>query len=166
MIFRISDKLSKKIKETGLKFVEFHENPFLDWSSHIFTCDRTQYILLTNSKTLFSVVFYGKGVNDCNTFINASFTSLREHMEDIQMEFSYRKFISNLHDGVLFSKIRNKSLLGSINDLIYQSKEILRFNEISPYDLSENFNRIPMKYLKYKTALDVIKDLKVAQTNA
>jgi hypothetical protein len=48
MIFRLSQKLAKKLKEGTLPPLPLDENPYADWSAHLFTADRTQYILLTN----------------------------------------------------------------------------------------------------------------------
>jgi len=43
MIFRLSQKLNKKIKAGPLKAVPLDDNPYADWSCHLFTADRAQY---------------------------------------------------------------------------------------------------------------------------
>lgn len=62
MIFRLSQKLNRKIKAGALRALSLHENPLADWSVHLFVSDRTQYILLSNTKSLDSTVMYGKGI--------------------------------------------------------------------------------------------------------
>ncbi|QDT48902.1 hypothetical protein Pan258_29490 [Symmachiella dynata] len=42
MIIRLSQKLAKKIKADPLVTVPLDENPYADWSAHLFTADRTQ----------------------------------------------------------------------------------------------------------------------------
>ena len=43
MIFRLSQKLNTKIKAGALRALPLHENPFADWSAHLFVAGRTQY---------------------------------------------------------------------------------------------------------------------------
>ena len=50
MIIRLTQKLAKKVKETDLSEMPLHENPLADWSANLFTTDRTQYILVSNTK--------------------------------------------------------------------------------------------------------------------
>ena len=56
MIFRLSQKLSTKIKVGTLGALPLHENSLADWSAHVFVAGRTQYILLSNTKSLYSTV--------------------------------------------------------------------------------------------------------------
>ena len=37
MIFRLSQKLAKKLKEGSLPSLPLDENPYADWSAHLFT---------------------------------------------------------------------------------------------------------------------------------
>lgn len=46
MIFRLSRKLAAKLKEGSLPSLPLDENPYADWSAHLFTADRTQYIII------------------------------------------------------------------------------------------------------------------------
>ena len=60
MIFRLSQKLNSKIKAGPLPALPLDENQFADWSAHLFVVDRTQYIMLSNTKSLYSAVLPGK----------------------------------------------------------------------------------------------------------
>lgn len=75
MIFRLSQKLATKLKEGNLPTVPLDSNPYADWSAHLFTADRTQYIIVTNTKALYSVVMYGKP--------NEAFKALACELRDI-----------------------------------------------------------------------------------
>jgi hypothetical protein len=59
MIFRLSQKLNAKVKAGALGTLPLHENPFADWSAHLFVAGRTQYLLLRNTKSLYSTVSEG-----------------------------------------------------------------------------------------------------------
>ena len=54
MIFRLSQKLNDKIKAGPLPVLPLDDNPLADWSAHLFLADRMQYILLSNTKSLYS----------------------------------------------------------------------------------------------------------------
>jgi len=61
MIFRLTQRLNAKIKAGVLRALPLHENPLADWSAHLFVAGRTQYLLLSNTRSLYSTVLYGKG---------------------------------------------------------------------------------------------------------
>jgi hypothetical protein len=69
MIFRLSQKLNDKIGAGRLPAQPLDENPFADWSTTLFTADRTQYILVSNTKSLYSTVLYGRGITNDSHFI-------------------------------------------------------------------------------------------------
>jgi len=77
MILRLSTKLAAKIHEAPKVCVSPDANPFTDWSAHVFTAGRTQYILLTNTSSLYSVVTLGRGITDYSEFIDAALTAMR-----------------------------------------------------------------------------------------
>ncbi|HEX4592589.1 MAG TPA: hypothetical protein VH120_21880 [Gemmataceae bacterium] len=82
MILRLSQTMNAKIKGGRLATLPLDENPLADWSGHLFVPDRTQYILLANTKALYSTVFYGKGITDDSVFIDRALTNLRDFMTD------------------------------------------------------------------------------------
>ena len=81
MIFRLSQKLSARIKAGGLLTLPLDENPLADWSAHLFVFQRTQYIILANTKTLYSCVMFPKGMTSEGYFIRRSMDNIREFME-------------------------------------------------------------------------------------
>ena len=48
MIFRLTQRLSSKIKTGSLATLPLDENPWGDWSARLFTADRAQYIMVTD----------------------------------------------------------------------------------------------------------------------
>ena len=94
MIFRLPKKLATKLKEDNLPTVPLDDNPYADWSAHLFMADRTQYIIVTNTMALYSVVMYGKGISDYNKFIDRALGALREFMEDDGQMLVYQRFIA------------------------------------------------------------------------
>jgi hypothetical protein len=123
------------------------ENPYADWSCHLFTANRTQYIITTNTKALYSCVMYGAGITNDGEFIKRVLDNLREFTDDDGQAFVYQRFIASSSATVSFAKALNRSVTGSMNDLIGHAKYWLETKEISPFDLGFRLNKTPMTAL-------------------
>ena len=148
MIFRLSQKLNTKIKAGKLPEMPLDENPYADWSCHLFTADRTQYIIMSNTASLYSCVMYGKGITDDSRFIERALSTIREFMEDDGQQFAYRKFIAPASGTVSFAKALNRSVTGSMNELIMAAQMYLVEDEISPHEVGFKLNGILLSTLK------------------
>jgi hypothetical protein len=155
VIFRLSTKLAAKLKVTPSKVLPLEENPFADWSSHIFTADRTQFVIVTNTASLYSTVFYGRGIPSDSHFIERALGSLREFMEDDGLSFIYQRYIAPSSATVQFSKALNRSVTSSMNDLIVHAKMWLTEGELSPHDTAFKLNDIPFSPFKYRKPREV-----------
>ncbi len=142
MIFRLSQKLNVKIKAGPLPAIPPDENPFADWSAHLFLADRTQYILLSNTRSLYSTVLYGRGITDDGRFIQRALSNLREFMEDDGLEFVYRHLIAPASGTVGFARASDRAVTGSMNDLINHAKALLVDGELSPFDVGFRLNDV------------------------
>lgn len=149
MIFRISQKLGKKIKVIPQKAIPNCENPFADWSAHLFTAMRAQYIIITNTQSLYSIVMHGQGITDDSTFIDRALSAMREFMKSDGFQFQYERFIVPEASTVSFSKNTNRPVIGSINDLIFQAKYELIERGMSPHEVSLRINSTPLSTLNY-----------------
>lgn len=106
MIFRLSQKLIDKIKAGSLATLPLDENPFADWSAGLFLVGRSQYLLLTNTKSLYSTVLPGKGVTDEKTFIERALSSIREFMDADGQEGVYERLVAPVSGSVRFGSPR------------------------------------------------------------
>ena len=147
MILRLSQKLNKKIKAGTLAEKPLDDNPYADWSCHLFTADRTQYILVSNTKSLYSSVLYGRGITNDSIFINRVLNSLREFMEYDGQAFVYQKFIAPASGTVTFAKALSRSVTGSMNDLITHATVWLEEGEMSPFDVGFKLNDVLLSAL-------------------
>jgi hypothetical protein len=149
MIFRLSQKLATKLKEGNLPAVPLDENPYADWSAHLFTVARTQYIIVTNTGALYSVVFYGKGITDHDEFISRAFSALRDFMEDDGQSFVYQRLIAPTSGNVRFAKALDRSVTGSINELVKFAMFYLEEGELSPHEVGFRLNDVPMSAIAH-----------------
>ncbi len=159
MIFRLSQKLANKLKEGTLPSLPLDKNPYADWSARLFTADRTQYVILTNTKSLYSAVMYGRGITDGGLFIDRALRCIREFMEDDGQAFVYHRFIAPASEQVRFGKALNRSVTGSMNDLVYHAKTWLTEGDLSPHDAGFRLNEIPMSPFGYQNPREVFKEL-------
>lgn len=140
MILRLSQKLNTKIKAGTLPAMPLDENPYADWSCHLFTADRTQYILLSNTASLYSCVMYGRGITDDSRFIERALSTIREFMEDEGQSFIYQKFIAPASETVSFAKALDRKVTGSINELVVAATDSLKGGEVAPHDVGFDLN--------------------------
>jgi hypothetical protein len=157
MILRLSKKLCTKIKTGTLKTMPLNENRFADWAAHLFAADRTQYILVTNTKSLYSTVLYAKGITDDSRFIDRALGSIREFMEADGLAFIYHQFIAPTCGTVRFAKALDRSVTGSMNDLVFQATIHLVEGEMSPFDVGFKLNETPFSSLKFSNPREAFK---------
>ena len=149
MIVRLTAKLGKKIGVVPSRLLPADKNPFADWSAHLFTADRTQYILVSNTVSLYSMLMYGRGITDDNWFLQRVTNTMGELMQDDGYQFIYERIIAPETARILFSKALNRSVTGSMNELVYQAQMLLTEKEMSPYDASFKLNEVLLSYLNY-----------------
>ena len=142
MIFRLSNKLNTKIKVGPPPQQPLDENPFADWSAHLFVADRTQYILLSNTRSIYSTVMYARGITDDGRFIERALSSLREFMEDDGQAFVYHRLIAPASATVRFARALDRAVTGCMNELIAQAKFLLADGDLSPFDLGFRLNEV------------------------
>lgn len=142
MILRLSQKLNTKIRAGTLPSLPLDENPYADWSAHLFVVNRTQYILLSNTKSLYSTVIIGKGITDECELLDHALSNLRNFMQVDGQEFAYRRFIAPSTGTVRFAKALDRTVTGSMNDLINHATTWLEEGELSPYDVGFKLNDV------------------------
>jgi len=135
MILRLSQKLATKIQVGKLCEMPLDENPLADWSCHLFTTDRTQYIITSNSPSMYSCIMYGKGITDESIFIQRALNTIREFMEDDGQSLIFQRHIAPAIGEVSFAKALNRSVTGSTNELVMAAKAQLELGEISPHSV-------------------------------
>ena len=109
-----------------------------------------QYILTTNAASLYSVVIYGRGLTDDGGYIRKFRTELREHLEEPDLCVRYERAILPNSGEVTLAKTADRSVLGSMNDMVSLCKHTLRMEEKSPWDLSKALNDTPFKATGYR----------------
>src|SRR5262249_44941236 len=130
MIFRLSEKLHTKIKAGALANLPLDDNPFADWSAGLFLVGRSQFIILTNTKSLYCTVLAGKGVTDGKTLVERALSTLREFMAADMQNGVYERLIAPVSGSVRFAKALNRSVTGSMNDMTRHAADWLAAGDV------------------------------------
>ncbi|QDT19875.1 GIY-YIG nuclease family protein [Gimesia chilikensis] len=140
MIFRLSQRLKQKIKIGTLNASPLDRNPFGDWSCHIFPANRRQYILLCNTKSLYSCVMPAKGITNQKVFAEKAVDCIRDFTADDANQWAFRKFIAPEFKTVQFGKALNRSVTSSMNQLIEYAQDLLIVDAMSPHEVGFKLN--------------------------
>jgi hypothetical protein len=140
MILRLSEKLRTKLKAGSTFTLQMDENPLADWSANLFVADRTQYILLSNTASLYSTVFHAKGITNDKRFIKTAQDHLRELMEADGLLHVYVQHILPNSGTAQFAKAFSRSVTGTMNELIMAATHFLVNHDMSPHDVSHDLN--------------------------
>ena len=151
MILRLTLKLAKKIGIAPLPAIPCDENrnPILDWSTNLFTAQRTQFIIITNTASLYSLILHGRGITNEKQFVRKVLRCMEEFMIVDGNKVVYKNVIEQESHKIFFSKIVDRRVSGSMNDLIFQAMVYLSEGQKSPFDISFLLNESPMSYLNY-----------------
>lgn len=129
MIFRLSGQLARKVKQADLESVPLHGNPLLDWSMQTFAFNRKQHVLVCNTKTLYSTVFLGAGLNQPHAL---AVTALRAIAEQLEWDHLLERYQARCPTGsmsVHYAKSLNRSVVGSMNEQILLATHVLADGE-------------------------------------
>jgi hypothetical protein len=151
MTFRLSQKLGTKIKAGSLAGAPLDANLLADWSCHLFTADRTQFIILCNTPSLYSCVLLGKGITDSTKFVERALICIRE-------QAGFRRWVEPASAAASFAKALNRSVTGSMNDLVFGAKLFLT-DGLSPHEIGFRLNETPLSALRYSNPREVFKSL-------
>jgi hypothetical protein len=140
MIFRLSQKLSTKIKAGPLESLPLDDNPLVDWSAGLFLVGRSQYVFLCNTISLYSTVMEVKGITNRSQFIESSLASIQQLMSVDGYEAIFEQYLAPASESVRFAKALNRSVTGSMNELINEAECWLLDGELSPQLLRAKLN--------------------------
>ena len=130
MIIHFTEKLNKKLKIGPLPKSEKTTGDHLRWYATLFRAQRYQYILTTNAASLFSVVIPGQGITDEKLYLKQFLLCLRKLLTDMDCEMIYERAIVPHTSRIILSKTSDRSVLGSMNDMIYMCKFEIAHKEL------------------------------------
>ena len=122
MLFRLSQKLNARVKAGKLEPTPLAENPYVDWSCHVFNVSRTQYIIFCNTDSLLSCLALRKGVTSEQSLINRALETIGPFLTELGHESIFAEHIAPSAKQSRFAKALNRSVTGSMNELLLHAQ--------------------------------------------
>ena len=143
MILRPSQKLNARIKGDTLGVLPRHENSLLDWSAHVFAVGRAEYVLVSNTTSLYSAVLDNAGLRDAARFTERVQGIIRAVLEGA----GAHTVVTNAVKSAQFAKTLDRSVTGSMNELIAHAAALLIDSHLSVADVAVRLNDILLSAL-------------------
>ena len=166
MIFRLTQKMAKKIKRSPKVSYPPAANPYIDWSAHLFTAERAQYVIITNTTSLYSMILHGRGLTDSSRFSEYTLEFMADYIGQDGFEFQFRRFIAAEAAHATICKLTDRHVIGSINNLVYMAKFYLRERQSAPFEASQLINDVPMSYINYCSPKEAFVKMKPVSQDA
>jgi len=144
MIYRPTRRLQAKIKVHDLETIALEEDVWGDWSARLFVVARHQFLLLSHTATLYSVVVPARGATNGEMFAALAGYSIAMFMGIDRLSPVFRKHIEPQLTTTRFAKAYSRSITGSMNDLEYAARVYLESGELLIPEVSQRLNDTPM----------------------
>ena len=150
MIIRLSQKLCTKVKAGKLVELLLAENPILDWSTQSFTVGRSQFILVSNTMSLYSCVIPSKGVTSTKQLVSQLSHALQHQLNKDGFVVAINQLAEVDFEAIQFAKSLNRSVIGSMNELILTATSVLSTSDITLPSLNDDLNDTLLSILASK----------------
>lgn len=150
LIFRLTQKLATKLKIAPTTALPRAADPLTDWTANLFVANRSQYIIVTNSATLYSVIFPGRGITKPEHFIERTYAAIMAQMAQDGCGALFKERIIPAGNEVVFSKTGSRSVMASMNDLVRCAKADIEYGEDTPEETTAKLIETPMGALDYR----------------
>lgn len=114
--------LAKRLKLAAVpSVVPVVKNRVADWCVHEFKFSRRRFLMLCNTASLYPIVVEARGVTGENELIQRSVQALGDALETGRYARNYARWIAPGVGSVQWAPIPDRSLLGGMNELIFQA---------------------------------------------
>lgn len=161
MILRITARLGKTIGVSPSLSLPADPNPFADWTARLFSAGHIPYIIITNTPSLYSLIMDARGVTTNSLLLQKAMTAMFEHLSRDGFRFIFDRLIVPATTHIWFSKTLNRSVTGSMNDLMFQARDFLENEYMCGLDVSFRLNRTPLSSIGYNNPRDVFMKMKI-----
>ena len=154
---------AKLLKEFGMKSTNTADQlPGLcDWHANLLRLDRKKYVLFTNDQTLYSFLVRWTKSLGLTSFQERFRLGLLKSLVNDNLDEEQLEYLLRRHEQITITKTNNRSVLGSMNDLVFQIRYMIYMKGgLSEFDLPEinrELNRIPMGAIQYIFSIEELK---------
>ena len=162
-LIQCTQKLLAKLDSSDVDSVKEATSILGDWHANLLCIERRNCILFTNDLTLYSI-FLPKIVKEHFQKLAEAFTkTLVLNLEAEALGQHIEPIIGEYKNKLIFTKSSNRSVLGSMNDIVHMVKiMILADGGLDHCDylkLNKTINRTPFKSIKYHYPIECLTQL-------
>ena len=156
MVLKLTKKAMDKIQAKAFDVEPKIENqlPLNEWYVNHFKLGRKGYFIITESKSLYSILEPSVGISSINIFKNRIVEIFKKFEKENNLKDDSIKT-----DVIYICKTSNRSVLGSQTDLIKMAESIYYYDYESTTGLKE-INETPMSYTNSYPDKDIINEIK------
>lgn len=155
MIIRLSNDMQKKVHLRLTETAPPSPSFLLDWALHLFRYQGRQYIIVTNTTSLFSTVVAGKGVRNQKSLVGELLPTLIEAHRAVGFGGATGELESVQVENVSFSKVGNRVVTGSMNQIITYTQYMMDEEPEDLGELTRMINQNIFTFTNYHRAEDV-----------
>lgn len=158
----------KTVKEAGLSEAQlmkdaYVNSPFGSWHVHLFFRRRKKCLIFTNTETLYSFVVENVKRADVRNLATLFQKELKRSLFHEEFNAEIMRKVTSAIENIQFARASNRSVLSSMNDLIWQHDGYTEtVEEQGREDLvavNRQINRTPMGAMKYALPVERFKQL-------
>ena len=159
--FRCTQKLLKELQLSKDELGEPQVGFLGSWFAHLFRLERRKCVIFTNDRTLYTVLLFDLKKRDFEFLGERFISGLIENLKRDEFPSEKIASIAIACYPVSWGATNNRSVLGSMNDMVRLSKESVSFERLETADeitgLNHFLNRTPMSILKLVRPLNEMK---------
>lgn len=138
MILRLPKTLNARLGGGPLAALASHANPLLDWSVRAFAVVKTEYLLLSNTRSLYSVVLDGVAGETRNQSAERVAGAVGGILDGAGRLANVGSDLTA--ESVRFAKALNRSVTGSMNELVAYAEWMLADDDLSVPEVGVRLN--------------------------
>ena len=159
-LIRCTQKLFKELKVKPTE--ELPKFGYIGvWHANLLRIERRKCVLFTNDQTLYSFFVPGLKKSEFVHFDEVFRQNLFKCLLNERFSQAQIEKVLDEYREVKFAKTKNRSVLGSMNDLAFQIKYRVEnsggLNYLEPIALNQALNRIPFKAIDYQYSIDALR---------
>ncbi|VTT97572.1 Uncharacterized protein OS=Pelobacter carbinolicus (strain DSM 2380 / Gra Bd 1) GN=Pcar_1474 PE=4 SV=1 [Gemmataceae bacterium] len=147
MILRLPLKLNARIGGGTVGAMAPHANPLLDWSVRAFEAGRNEYVLLSNTRSLYSAVLDGVANENAARFAERVVGLIRAILEGAGHGTLVGHRDEPAIGWVQFAKALDRSVTGSMNELVAYAEMLLAGGDLSVPEVGVRLNDLLLSAL-------------------
>lgn len=162
MIIRTSASLNKRIHVRPKESLPLYPNPYTDWTARLFVADCDEYIIVTNTTSLYSALMLGHGVTDEDTFIQRCIVAIRDQLDGDGKAFLFERLVAPETGRIAFSNTLNAAVTKSMNEIVRRAKFYIEERGHSAFATARWLGGYPMVALDHASPREAFVKMPIA----